>query len=75
VSEERSVVHLGDTEIVDGVLVGGRQVGPWSNAAVRTGAAVVALGSVVVGAAVMVARHRSGTSRSLGLLDDVRHRR
>ena len=58
-SDERSVVHLGDTEIVDGVLVGGREIGPWSQAAVMTGAAVVAVGSVVVGAAVMLARHRA----------------
>lgn len=55
--EELSVVHLGDTEIVDGVLVGGREVGPFSHAAILTGAAVVAVGSVVVGAVVIAARH------------------
>jgi len=69
-SAESLPVHLGDTEIVDGVIVhAGREVGPWAQAAIYTGAAVVAVGTVVVGAAVVVSRRRtagSGVARSLG---------
>lgn len=53
-------VHLGDTEIVDGILVhSGRDIGPWTQAAVYTGAAVVAVGAVVVGATVVMSRRRT----------------
>lgn len=60
-SAESLPVHLGDTETVDGVLVhDGREVGSWAQAAVYTGAAVIAVGTVVVGTAVVLARRRVG---------------
>jgi hypothetical protein len=73
VSDEHELVHLGDTEIVDGVIVReGRDVSPWTQAAVYTGAAVVAVGTVIVGTAVVIARRRARLDGPLALLDEVR---
>jgi hypothetical protein len=52
-------VHLGDTEIVDGVIVHDGQVVPWSQAAVVAGALVVAVGTAVAGAVVVAARRKA----------------
>lgn len=60
-TEDHLPVHLGDTEIVDGVIVhDGGAVVPWTQMAIYAGATVVAVGTVVVGAAVVMARRRVG---------------
>jgi hypothetical protein len=68
-------VHLGDTEIVDGVIVhDGRVMARWSQVA-AVGATVVAGATfVAVGVAVTAARRksRSRSRVSVGLLDEVR---
>jgi hypothetical protein len=68
-SAESLPVHLGDTEIVDGVIVhDGRDVGSWAQAVVYTGAAVVAVGTVVVGAAVVIARRKGRADELRGII-------
>jgi hypothetical protein len=58
--EDRLPVHLGDTEIVDGVLVGGQPVRQWPTQVAVVAAATVFAGAtiVAVGAAVVTARRR-----------------
>lgn len=70
-NDDQLPVHLGDAEIVDGVIVqAGRDVGPWAQAAICTGAAAVAVGTVAAAAVVMARRRAPGGP--LALLGDFR---